>query len=259
MLCLHGISNSRDTWEETVARLMDRFRVWTLDFRGHGHSDRASSYLICDYASDATAALASIGRPTIVVGHSLGGIVAAFLAQQPHPGIAAVFLEDPPMYLNEQIEWDKTLLSTVFPKLRDKQVLMQAVEADLATYVDFAANNPAVQGGVVADHQSQRHIESNGSALQRHDPATWGPALDMTMLAAVDSSLPLQVPTRLIQADVELGPAFLKGHELRFSATNPTAEVAMYKGAPHRIHATRATESRFLDDLDAFICRHVTI
>ena len=60
VLCLHGISGSRDTWEETVCRLENRYRVWTLDYRGHGHSDRADT--------------------------------AASLAQDPHPQVIAVFL-----------------------------------------------------------------------------------------------------------------------------------------------------------------------
>jgi pimeloyl-ACP methyl ester carboxylesterase len=41
ILFLHGISLSRDTWEEIAQRLSPTYRVWTLDFRGHGHSDRS--------------------------------------------------------------------------------------------------------------------------------------------------------------------------------------------------------------------------
>ncbi len=76
LLFLHGMSLSRDTWEDIAFRLMGRLRVWILDFRGHGHSDRASSYEIRDFLSDAETALTAIGRPTIVVGHSLGGCIA---------------------------------------------------------------------------------------------------------------------------------------------------------------------------------------
>src|SRR5258705_11329469 len=44
ILLLHGASVSRDPWDETRQQLMDRYCVWTLDFRGHGHSDRAPNY-----------------------------------------------------------------------------------------------------------------------------------------------------------------------------------------------------------------------
>ena len=257
VLCLHGISSSRDTWEETVRRLEDRYRVWTLDFRGHGHSDRADSYLGADYVADAAAALDAIGRPTIVVGHSLGGITAASLAQGPHPRVIAVFLEDPPMYKGEQSEWDKGVFATVFPILRDKEIELQSAGAGLDAYIEFAANMPAPQGGVGGDHTSQRHLTSRGSSLQRHDPTTWVPVLGLTMSAPFDPSLPMRVPVTVIQADNALGAAFMAGHEQRFIATNPTAEVVLYEGATHTIHTTRATESRFLDDVDAFVTRHV--
>ena len=62
ILFLHGLSLSRDTWEETAKRLTNQYRVWTLDFRGHGHSDRASSYKLVDFVSDAETALATPRR-----------------------------------------------------------------------------------------------------------------------------------------------------------------------------------------------------
>ena len=112
ILFLHGMSLSRDTWDEIAEQLKARHLVWTLDFRGHGHSDRASSYELADYVSDAKTVLAEIGRPTIIVGHSLGGCVAGVLAQSGDANVRAVFLEDPPWYLGEPSEWEKS----VFPK-----------------------------------------------------------------------------------------------------------------------------------------------
>ena len=43
LLLHHGITMSRDTWDEITPRLRDRYCVWTIDFRGHGHSARASN------------------------------------------------------------------------------------------------------------------------------------------------------------------------------------------------------------------------
>ena len=98
-------SVSRDTWDETKQQLIDRYCVWTLDFRGHGHSDRAPNYNLAGYVSDAETALAAIGRPAIVVGHSLGACVAG-APSQINPNVRAVFLEDPPWFLGRPGEWD---------------------------------------------------------------------------------------------------------------------------------------------------------
>ncbi len=160
------------------------------------------------------------------------------------------------MYLGEPSEWEKGIYATVFPILRDKEIELQSSGAGLDAYIKFAANTPAVQGGVAADHISERHLESVGSALQRHDPATWTPVLDLIAFQTLDTSRPLRVPTKVIQADNALGPALMAGHEARFKATTRTADIVLYEGATHRIHATRATEARFLDDVDAFVTDH---
>ena len=256
-LCLHGLSSSRDTWEEMVRRLEDRYRVWTLDFRGHGHSDRADRYLLADYVADAAAALDYIGRPAIVVGHSLGGTTAASLAQDPHPWVTAVFLEDPPIYMSKLTKNEDIMVSTVFPMLQDKEIELQSAGAGLDSYIEFVKNMPAPQGGVLGDYISQRHLISRGSSLQRHDPATWLPALDQTIFATFEPSLPMRVAAKILQADNALGACFMAGHEQRLLSTNPTAEVVLYEGATHQIHTTLTTEPRFLDDVDTFVTQHV--
>jgi pimeloyl-ACP methyl ester carboxylesterase len=148
ILFLHGISLSRDTWEEIAQRLSPTYCIWALDFRGHGHSDRSSRYELVDYVSDAEAALATINRPAIVVGHSLGGCIAGMLAQTPHPLVSAVFLEDPPWYLGKSGEWDRTQFPKLFAIISAKQAAWQKENAPLATYQAFLANAPSPVGGI---------------------------------------------------------------------------------------------------------------
>ncbi len=253
VLLLHGLSGARDTWAETVDRLQDRYQVWTLDFRGHGHSDRADRYLIADYVSDAEAALDVVGRPAVVVGHSLGAVTAGALAQQPHPLVRAVFLEDPPWYLGQQSEWDKGLYKQIFPLLRAQQAEFQEAGAPLSQWLEAASSAPSPKGGVAADHIGERHLLSSASARARHDVAAWDTSIDMTLLADFDPDRPIQVPATILQADPDLGPAFMDGHEARLAATSPGVEVVRYEGATHLIHAGRETADRFLDDVDAFV------
>ena len=121
VLFLHGITNSRDTWLEAADALRDRYWVWTLDFRGHGHSDRAPSYELHDYVSDVQAVLSAIGRPAVLVGHSLGGCVAGIVAQSGQPNVRAAFLEDPPWYLGDRNEWVRSVVSRIFPVIISAQ------------------------------------------------------------------------------------------------------------------------------------------
>ncbi|WP_428409961.1 alpha/beta fold hydrolase [Hyphococcus sp.] len=253
VLCLHGIAGSRDTWEETVRRYEDRYQVWTLDFRGHGDSDRAGSYLIEDYAADAAAALDFIRRPTIIVSHSLGAVTGAYLAQGPHPFLKALFMEDPPYYFGEAAEFAKSGNDKRFDAVQKMLIAIKARGAGLGDYIDAAANAPAPQGGVQADHMNPRHILSAASGLMRQDPECWTPAKTTVVFESFDGGTLLKVPSMVLQADPALGPGFMPEHAKRFLETNPDAKVELVEGAPHRIHATAKSEVRFFELLDAFM------
>lgn len=256
VLCLHGITNSRDTWQETVQHLCDRFRVWTVDFRGHGHSDRCDTYCSPQYVSDAIAAVEFIARPTVVIGHSLGALAATMLAQQPHPLVRAVLLEDPPTYLGIREEFDQSDLAVVFPMVRDAQLALREQDVALSHWVQMIANAPDPRGGVAADHYDERNILSFASALQRHDPASWPPVFDLTGFEGFDPDLPIQTPVTLLRADPALGSTLLAGHEQRFIETNPHTELIEFPGVTHRIHASKSAQARFLEVAEAFVRKH---
>lgn len=253
ILFLHGVSLSRDTWEEIAQRLSSGYRVWTLDFRGHGHSDRASSYKLADYVSDAETALAAIGRPAIVVGHSLGGLVAGVLAQTPHPKVRAIFLEDPPWYLGEAGEWKRSQFPKLFSIVSARQATLQQEGAPLAAYLTFVSNAPSPMGGISSDHYASKHLLSFASALQRQDGRCWGNVTEI--VAAIATEREFHCPAKIIQADPRCGAALLDGHEARLAKTNPHAEIVQYRDSGHIPHFTVAFEHRFIGDLEAFVSK----
>jgi pimeloyl-ACP methyl ester carboxylesterase len=81
VVLVHGITESRRSWDPLVPRLAEDHTVLTLDLPGHGESGDAPAY---DVASMARAlieviAAAALDRP-LLVGHSLGGVVATATA-----------------------------------------------------------------------------------------------------------------------------------------------------------------------------------
>ncbi|WP_076866209.1 alpha/beta fold hydrolase [Bradyrhizobium mercantei] len=254
ILFLHGLSLSRDTWQEIGARLSDRYRVWTLDFRGHGHSDRAASYALADYTSDAETTLAAIGRPAVIVGHSLGGCVAGVLAQRGDANVRAALLEDPPWYLGQPGEWEKSTFPKLFSIVSARQAAWQQARAPLGTYLAFLADSPTPMDGIGRDHFSSRHLLSHASALQRQDGRCWaGGQVAASVLAAIPTEQEFQCPVRIIQADPGCGAALLEGHESRFAHGNPRADIVRYDGCGHSPHRAIAFEQRFAADLEAFL------
>ena len=94
-LLIHGAGSSMFTFHYQVALLKDHFRVIVPDMRGHGLSNGSSSgdlsvaRLLCDLE----AIITSLNMHRIVViGHSLGGSLAARLGQ--HSSVAAVIAVD---------------------------------------------------------------------------------------------------------------------------------------------------------------------
>ncbi|GLC24794.1 alpha/beta fold hydrolase [Roseisolibacter agri] len=78
LILLHGYSDSWFSWSRVIAPLATRHRVFALDQRGHGDSDRpARGYAMHDLAADVVAFMDAQGIPrAAVVGHSMGSIVA---------------------------------------------------------------------------------------------------------------------------------------------------------------------------------------
>ena len=96
-LLLHSLAAHGHWWDWVAPLLAERFDVLALDFRGHGGSDHVSEggYGFDDYVADVVAAIAALGGdPPLVIGHSMGGYIAARLAAQHPTRVAGVVITD---------------------------------------------------------------------------------------------------------------------------------------------------------------------
>jgi pimeloyl-ACP methyl ester carboxylesterase len=77
-LCLHGLADTLEIWSRVTPALAQRGRLVTMDQRGHGESEAPPGpYRRDDLARDVVAVLDRLGiSRTILIGHSMGGIVA---------------------------------------------------------------------------------------------------------------------------------------------------------------------------------------
>jgi pimeloyl-ACP methyl ester carboxylesterase len=252
ILFLHGATLSRDSWDEIRDRLVNRCCVWTLDFRGHGHSDRAPNYDLSGYMSDAETALTAIGRPAIVVGHSLGACIAGVLGQS-NPNVRAIFLEDPPWFLGRSEDWEKSVFSKLFPLLSLRLPRWQQEPAPLATYLDFLSNGRDLLGGQSKDHITTRHLLSHASAIQRLDTRCIGDVKGL--LSSIPTDRPFLCPAKLIRGQQRLGAAFWDAHVDLLKATNPELEIVQYEQGGHHLHRMISLAERFSRDLEDFATR----
>lgn len=80
---LHGITESGASFAPLVEALAAQRTVVRLDLRGHGHSPDAEDYDTASMAADVAATLEALDLPAgdpLVIGHSLGGLVAVAYA-----------------------------------------------------------------------------------------------------------------------------------------------------------------------------------
>jgi pimeloyl-ACP methyl ester carboxylesterase len=254
LVLLHGLSADSSSWAPVVERTAARWRSHALDLRGHGRSDRTPGrYHLSDYLDDTDRLLQSIGEPAVVVGHSLGAIVAAALAQDHHPLVAAVFLEDPPLYIVEPHVFTDTGLARGFGVLAHHVERLQAERAPVETYRDLLAASPHPAGDRLGDHLHDDALWSRASSLARVDPAAITAVLDGTTFVAYDPDRPLLCPAVIVRADPGYDAAFQPAHEQRLHRTSPDVEVVPMPGAGHNIRGDRATRHHYLDVLCEFL------
>lgn len=99
VVLLHALGESARTWSAFAAKL-SRPSI-ALDLRGHGTSPRPGDYSFTTMADDVLAFLDTHGHTTVdVVGHSLGGAVAQYLAMRAPERVRRMVVEDiaPPQH-----------------------------------------------------------------------------------------------------------------------------------------------------------------
>lgn len=191
---LHGLIRR---WQDFATILPDLAARWTVrahDHRGHGRSGRAGSYRVPDYAADAAALLTDLPEPVVLVGHSLGALLAlGMAATHPQRVRAAVLLDPPGVEFLSRVR--DTVYGVTWPAMRelagsDRPVL--GIVAALANIrVPGARAGETVRLGDQRDAASLRFL---AGCLRDMDPAALTPAIEGGWLGGFD---PLAAATRV--------------------------------------------------------------
>jgi cyclopropane-fatty-acyl-phospholipid synthase len=97
LVCVHGIGGSGETWAAIAPELARSYRVLAVDLAGFGRSkgNGLAASMPANQVLLHRFLLEVVGGPAVLVGHSMGGTLAAILAAQ-HPELASgLVLIDP--------------------------------------------------------------------------------------------------------------------------------------------------------------------
>ena len=253
LLLLHGVTRCWRDWEALLPALTREWRVIGLDQRGHGESGRAASYLAIDYAADAVALVRDdIPQPLVILGHSLGAMVAAAVAAEVPPFVHGIVSEDPPFHtMGNRIA--RTAWQAQFIGMRDCARRGGAVEEFTDALADIRL--PASDGSFkrFGDLRDRASLRWSAECLTLLDPEVLTPIIDGRWLEGFDIPHILsrvQCPALLLVADPAAGGALTATDAGDVVAALGSCQRLDFPGVGHQLHRERP--EAVLDALRAF-------
>jgi lipase len=265
---LHGFSDSGPSWADAIERFSNRYHVVAVDARGHGESPRftedqlANSFeVMCDDAVQVLTDLRAItGRPSLLLGHSMGASVAGQATARAPELVAASVLEDPPWWLP---------VDGPSPWERDAQA---AADADRDNSAEEQQNKRGLTARPGGDEPTEPTVEERISAQRAASPdwpeselRPW--AVSKTQLDPVfaaggrsrrrsqtwpDTVAALKTPTLLVTGT---GSVLVRADTLaEAERLNPLLTTVVIDGANHCVRRDRG--DAFHAAVDAFLAEH---
>ena len=228
LVLLHGQGSVWQDWEPVIGHFQADWHILAPDFRGCGGSGRSSSgnYEIEHFTDDIRHLIgARVDGPVVIVGHSLGSMVALnYAAQAPQGHVRGIVLEDPPLYLHEFFtEW---MWYSYYPI--SKQVLEEGLSESQIAEV-FAEKLDLAEADAIKEARS----------LVRIDPKIIYQVMegDLTEEFDVEAHLKkIACPSLLLYGEWELGSAIRPEDIDRVSAIQPPGSMIRIEGAGHGLH-----------------------
>ena len=103
VVLIHGVTLRWQSMAEIITELAESTHMYACDLRGHGRSDWADSgYRVSDYVEDISAFVGAASKVgSVLIGYSLGGLIALGVAARLPDLVAGVVAIDPPLVLRD--------------------------------------------------------------------------------------------------------------------------------------------------------------
>jgi pimeloyl-ACP methyl ester carboxylesterase len=226
---LHGVTGRWQAWLPVMTALAADWRLYALDFRGHGRSGRVpGAYRAVDYAADVVAFLRRrVETPAVLVGHSLGAIVSIAVAADAPEAVRAAVLEDPPLGAFDDQTMAERPEQGPFRSMRDLAAAGLPREQLFAAIAERDPGADAAAIGIRTLTLSQMDPGVLSAILENRGKEGYGLEARLRRIAC---------PVLLQQGNVELGAAVDDARVARARSLLANCTFEHFADAGHGIH-----------------------
>lgn len=257
ILLLHGLNESSEGYRSVIGRLGENLHIYSLDFRGHGLSPWSEPYRVMDYASDVIKFIQTkAGEPLYLAGHSLGGLVATYVASHQVELVRGLILEDPPFYTAQMPIIKETPFYPMFRGARKLLQEHQDAEGTAQQMVNIVGQWQ-IGGESSATFEAafgKEFVVRLALELHRSDPRVLDPVLDGTLFEGFDPDVDLPrvtCPTYLIAGSFEHGGSMRPQDIEKTTALIPNCVHVVWDDVGHDIHTIKP--DKYAKQVFAFI------
>ena len=146
LVLLHTLRTQLDMFQKVIPELATRFRVYALDYPGHGHSDAPDAdYSAEFFASSVAGFLDQLNiQEAVLAGESIGGTIALLLAARRNPRIRGVVAVNPYDYDRGRGLRRSSALANLFIRMSG----IPLIGAAMGRMQPYLAVKRILQGGV---------------------------------------------------------------------------------------------------------------
>jgi pimeloyl-ACP methyl ester carboxylesterase len=228
--------------------LAQRWHVYALDLRGNGCSGWVpDKYSFQDFLEDNAKFLERLNAPAVLVGHSIGGIVALMLAARYPNRVKGLIIEDPTLFRENY--------KRIIEESRERFELWLNLKKQAQSELDLAV--------ALAEAYKDLFVSSTwtlyfATCLWRLDPTFFN-----TLLYEFDSFIvgydyqkifgDLRCPALILRGAIALG-AVLTDEEIAWLKSNcSNVKCALIDGVGHLLHLQDAGCAPVLSEMMAFL------
>lgn len=239
MLCIHGMTSSRKSWERMALHYADRYRVYAYDQRGHGDSASVQGPMTLHRALlDLYNVMQTIPDPVdVLLGHSWGGAVGILGGRR--FDVNRIVAVDPMIRQAGDVWYDEFLsdLRALFAYKgaeRDAKVAQEYREYGWGE-IDVERKKHAVREMTLTPIERLRDENPPESWDLRGDLEAYPKPLLMLMAGAGESIVPIE--------------------DLKFvrERGGPNVAIRVFEDQGHNLH--RTAFERFVREVDTFLER----